>query len=345
MTVALLGRVMPKKIFSLLKAQVEKAAYSFVPEYQEQTLPPIFNYWARNYVQPDFEQVGYGSPENLYLSEIRKKAAKYNRPLSLLSLGSGACHLEMGIAAKLVAENIDFKFTCVEFNETLVNLARKKSIDAGLEKFMVFLQLDCNKRFDIPEQDIIIVNQFFHHVTEVEQFCRCIKNSLAEDGLLLTSDLVGRNGHRLWPATDEFVQRYWLSMPVEKRHDIYFGKPSSSYISVDHSAYSSEGVRAQDIVKCLNKEFVFDLFFTFGGSIMPCVERRIGFNFSANDPEDLLFIDEIAKADRINIKNKVYPAVNMIAVLSKNGSAAHGVFMPISPEDHIEITNREILRC
>ena len=62
----------------------------------------------------------------------------------------------------------------------------------GVAVTMTFEARDCNLPFELPGQDIIIVNQFFHHVTELETFCQSLRRSLATHGALLSSDIVGR---------------------------------------------------------------------------------------------------------------------------------------------------------
>lgn len=51
------------------------------------------------------------------------------------------------------------------------------------------------------------------------------------------------------------------------------------------------------MVRCLLVEFDFELFFTFGGAIMPFVECRIGFNLDPDQAEDRTLIDELLHDD------------------------------------------------
>lgn len=97
-------------------------------------------------------------------------------------------------------------------------------------------------------------------------------------------------------------------------------------------------MRAQDIVHCLSNSFDFTTFLTFGGAIMPFVERRVGFNFDPQDAADRTFIDEVAERDQTALLNAEYPGSNMIAVLRHKGCAQPGVFHPVTPAEHIRMT-------
>jgi SAM-dependent methyltransferase len=209
---------------------------------------------------------------------------------------------------------------------------------------MRFEVRDCNRPFVLTAQDVIIVNQFFHHVTALETFCVSLQQSLAPDGVLLSSDIIGRNGHQLWPAVADEVQRYWAELPMAQRHDRHFGNVQQQYQSINHAAYSNEGVRAQDVVGCLLDTFDFEFFFSFAGAIVPFVERRIGFNFDPGNASDRTLIDGIQAGDAAALAEERYPAANMVAVMRHHGRASHPVHVPISPQRHLELTREQQLR-
>lgn len=330
--------VLPRPISRRLRAAAEQLAFRVVPEYQGDTLPPIFHFWSNRYVRPVVERIGFDTPEDLYYVEIRNFALAAARPVSVLSLGSGGCSLELALGARLRAEGIAVHFECVDFNAYLMEQGRAKARAAGLADMFDFRVADCNEGVPTAPKDVIVVNQFFHHIEKLEVACAGLKEAMAPAGLLLTCDIVGRNGHVLWPSVDERVQKHWQSLEAGRRFDRHFGKRQTRYRSVDHAAYSNEGVRAQDIVQCLSEHFDFELFVTFGGAIVPFVERRIGFNFDPESPEDTAFIDKVAVEDQAAIRAGEYPASSMIAVLRHRGRAARQCFVPVSPVDHIAMT-------
>ena len=338
------NRILPSSLSRRLRAFAEQVAFRVVPEYQGDTLPPIFHYWAHRHVLPLAESVGITSAEQMYLVEARK-IAKAKGQVSIASIGSGAGWLELSILGELRKEGLNARMHCVDFNADLMRKAAHEAQEKGLADSFSASTFDCNKPFVLDRIDIIIVNQFFHHVEDLRTFAISLRNSLAPDGLLLTSDIVGRNGHSLWPSVDAVVQDFWKRLPQNKRLDRYYSAPRDRYVSVNHAAYSNEGVCAQDVVTSLLAEFDFDLFLTFGSAIIPFVERRIGFNFDPESPEDAAFIDGLAAIDRSRIESGDYPASNMIAILRHKGKAETRVFLPVSPEQHVAATRHQVMLC
>lgn len=338
------GRVLPAPVSRRLRALAEQVAFRLVPEYQGDTLPPIFGYWAGRYVSPLAGHIGVTSPDAMYLSESRKVAQRKGS-VAIASIGSGACWLELSLLQRLREDGLDAHMLCIDFNAALMRKALEQARARGLDDRLSVDSFDCNRPFRLDGRDVLIVNQFFHHVEDLEAFVASLCASLAPDGVLLTSDVVGRNGHVPWPSVDAIVQAFWRRLPEDKRFDRYFAERRERYVPIDHAAYSNEGVRAQDVVASLMAAFEFERFFTFGGAIMPFVERRIGFNFDPSSADDTGFIDELARLDGERIAAGDYPGSNMIAVLRHKGRAASRTFVPVDPEQHVEATLRQMALC
>jgi SAM-dependent methyltransferase len=333
--VSFAGKLLPAPLFRPLRAVAEQVAFRARPEYQGDTLPPIFHYWSQRHFNTRGRRANIASPEQFYFDEIVAAAGQGDAPLRLLSVGSGACALEIALAARLKAAGIGVHVTCVDFNAALLRSAAQSARRNGVGDAMSFLELDCNRQPRFPASDVILVNQFFHHVEDLEGFCASLGDALADAGRLLTSDIIGRNGHLLWPDVEADVQDFWNRLPPAQRVDRYFGTRQQRYRPMDHSAYSNEGIRAQDVVACLSRVFDFEVFFTFGGSIMPFIERRIGFNFDPGAPEDRELIDRIDATDHAALAGGRYPPSNMIAALRKKGLATRRVHEPLSPEQFL----------
>jgi 2-polyprenyl-3-methyl-5-hydroxy-6-metoxy-1,4-benzoquinol methylase len=339
--IAMLVRVLPTAASRRLLALAERAAFSLTPQYQGETLPPIFRYWSSRYLAPDAQRLGIGSPEAFFLKHIRQSAAAGYSPVRVLSVGTGTGSMEMGLAAQLQTAGIGVQIRCLDFNPTLMQRAAVTAKERQLEALMTFQTLDCNQPFALPLHDVIIVNQFFHHVTELETLCHSLRESLAPHGVLVSSDIIGRNGHQLWPDVETEVQRIWATLSSAQRHDRHFNVNLARYRPINHAAYSNEGVRAQDIVGCLLAEFDFELFFSFGAAIVPFIERRIGFNFDPQQATDRALIDRVQAMDAAALASTHYPAANMIAALRHKGDVRHAVHEPVSPEQHVLLTRQQ----
>jgi len=96
------------------------------------------------------------------------------------------------------------------------------------------------------------------------------------------------------------------------------------------------------VVRELLAHFDFEVFVTFGGAVMPFIERRIGFNFDPECDEDRDFIRAVQQADAEALAAHRYPASNMIAWIRHKGMGAEPVFFPVSPEAHAGLTEREM---
>ena len=246
--------------------------------------------------------------------------------------------MELALAEQLKAAGIAARIHCLDFNPALMRRAAAAAQERQLAGLMSFQTLDCNQPFALPEQDVIIVNQFFHHVTELETLCRSLRESLAADGVLVSSDIIGRNGHQLWPDVEAVVQQVWSTLPAAQRHDRHFNATLTRYRPINHAAYSNEGTRAQDIVRCLLAEFDFEMFFSFGAAIVPFIERRIGFNFDVDRQQDRELIDRVQSIDAEALARGRYPGANMIAALRHHGRVARAVHEPVSAEQHVRMT-------
>ncbi|MEO6925071.1 MAG: class I SAM-dependent methyltransferase [Rhodanobacter sp.] len=334
-------RLLPGPASRRLLAWAERVAFSVTPQYQGDTLPPICHYWTGRYVADEARRLGFGSAEALYHDRIVQRSRETGDPVRVASAGCGAAGMEIELARRLKSEGVPILITCFDFNPALMRRAADTAQAAGVADSVRFEVRDCNQPFALTAQDVIIVNQFFHHVTALETFCASLQQSLAPEGVLLSSDIIGRNGHQPWPDAALLIERFWAELAPAKRHDRHFGNVRENYSPIDHAAYSNEGVRAQDVVACLLAAFDFELFYSFGGAIMPFVERRLGFNFDPADVADRAFIDSVQEADANALAQGQYPASNMVAVLRHHGRVAQPVHVPISPQRHVELTKQQ----
>lgn len=339
---ALSRGLLPEAPSRRLAGIAERVAFWAVPEYQGDTLPPIFHYWSNRHVAPILARFGFGSPEDLYFRAIREHAAAHPGPVSVASFGSGAATLELELLARLRSNGLDIRFACFDLNRNLMARARAAAQSAGLSDRFEFHLADCDRIRSAGTHDILIINQFLHHVRNIEGFCAMLRRSLAQHGAVLSCDVVGRNGHLPWPSVYRQVQSNWRSLREEQRFDRHFGARRDAYQPVDHAAYSNEGVRAQDVVAALAKELAFEIFITYGAAVMPFVERRIGFNLDPANSDDCGFIDRIATEDAEAIAAALYPASNMIAVLRHPDHARPQRYFPVDPQTHIRLTLAEL---
>jgi len=175
----------------------------------------------------------------------------------------------------------------MDINSKMHKRTESLAAEQGVSKHIKTLKSDFNKWQPAQQYDIIIVNQSLHHVTELEHLFDGIYSSLTEQGIFITSDMIGRNGHMRWPEALEIVNENWQLLPKKYKYNIRHKRHENNYVNFDCSITSFEGVRAQDILPLLIDNFEFELFLPFANIIMVFIGRKFGHNFDVNNPEDL----------------------------------------------------------
>jgi len=278
-----------------LKQTAERLVFRFTKSVHE--LPPIFHYWSNTYLRPEMERFGFSSPNDFFVQSVRSLSAQTQHPLRILSLGCGRGELELAIAKSLQAHQVHFEFVGLDLTKDVIDSASRAFEIAGLGASFRGEAVDLNRWKAAGIFDVVIANQSLHHMVELEHLFTEVKKCLSKDGKFLISDMIGRNGHALWPEMLKEVENYWQKLPMHQREDAATGRIEARYYNHDSSKLGFEGIRAQDILPLLNQHFEFEFFFPFGGLVVPFVERRIGRNFSIESTTDIEFVDALAKRE------------------------------------------------
>lgn len=335
-TLAVVLPRLPAPIARSLRAAAETLAYRLTPYIH--SLPPIFHYWSNRYLLPQFQALGFVSPEDFYLQQLREEAARRPEPLRCLSLASGRCEIEIGLAVALRDAGIATHFTCIDFNAGLLADAQFAAAKVGMAESFDFVQQDVAQLRADPAWrfDIVIANQCLHHFLELEHALDFIAASLTEEGAFLTCDVIGRNGHQLWPEALEEVQRIWRTLPRHLRRDRTRGGHAAEYVDYNHADVGFEGIRAQDILPALLQRFHFEVFCPWGGIMLPFIERRFGWNYDPQRAEDRAIIDAIAGRDaQLLAEGKVKPT-QLVASMRLQPVPLRAMF-PHAPKDCVRM--------
>ncbi|OFY85780.1 MAG: hypothetical protein A3F72_21640 [Bacteroidetes bacterium RIFCSPLOWO2_12_FULL_35_15] len=258
------------------------------------SIPEIFSYWASHYLSPRLREVfGEHDITSLFANEIveRAKSMKKTGVFKCLSLGSGDCSEDFEIAQKVIEKGVNIKITCTDLNPKLMSYSAEKAKEKGLEKYFIFETLDLNSQFPKSNHDVIYVNHSLHHFVELEKIFTNINSNLNAGGSFIVSDMIGRNGHRRWPEALVWMNSLWSILPLEKKFNNFSKKIDDPYINFDCSAENFEGIRAEDVLPLLVKEFHFEKFVGFGNVIDVFTDRIYGHNYSVNNKWDVAFID------------------------------------------------------
>ena len=203
---------------------------------------------------------------------------------------------------------------------------------AGVADRVSFAEGDFNAWSPEGTYDVVIVNQALHHVLELEGLLDAIRQAIEPDGVFLTCDMIGRNGHQRWPEARRWVEHYWEQLPESYRYDHQLRRARPAFEDWDCAQESFEGIRAQDILPLLAERFGFELFIGFGGFLDVFVDRSFGHSFDPEGEWDRLFIDRVAAhQDELLLVGEITPT-QMVAAMRPYPVAEPRTWAGLTPE-------------
>lgn len=263
------------------------------------------------------EAFGFSSPDQFFSTQVVAIAGE-RKSLRVLALGSGRCELEIQIARQLVNDGCtDLRIDCIDLTQHVMDDAANKACALGLENYMRFICDDLNTWTATDDYDVVIANHSLHHIVKLEQLFDAVTKAIRRrSGRFLVCDMIGRNGHLLWPEMLEEVEAWWRKLPPKKRLDRATGRIEPHYVNYDSSKVGFEGIRAQDILPLLIERFQFQLFIPYSGIVVPFIERRVGWNFDATSIPDQRFVDDLANREQELFQDMLIKPTQMIAILN-----------------------------
>jgi SAM-dependent methyltransferase len=286
-------------------------------------LPEIFHYWSNKYLLPMIQPFGFIHPDDFFIKQLANAMpSSANAHAHFISIGAGNCDTEVRVAQGLIAMGItNFTIECIELNPAMLARGRALATDTGLHAHVLPVQGDFNKWEPTKPYNAVMANQSLHHVLELEHLFNAILTAIkTSNGVLITSDMIGRNGHMRWPEALAIVEEYWLTLDDKYKNNRQLKRVENKFVNWDCSTEGFEGIRAQDILPLLNQQFHFDLFIPFSNVIAPFVDRSFGPNFDLNSADDRAFIDAVHARDELEIAAGRIKPTQMFAVLSADFS-------------------------
>lgn len=294
---------------------------TFADQLQVHDLPPIFHYWSNTWLRPQLEAFGFSDPDGflvLYADRAIAAAEAVGRVARLASLGSGNCDTEIRVAQRLLeGGRRDFVIECVDINDAMLARGRALAAEFGVAAHIEPVRGDFNDWRPPHRYDAVIANQSLHHVTELENLLTQVEAALVPGGAFITSDIIGRNGHRRWPEAMAIVQEFWKELPKSHRRNLQLGRYEKRHLDWDCSTVGFEGIRAQDILPLLVERFDFAFFLGFGNVIDPFIDRAFGPHFDADGAWDRDFIDRVHRRDDAEILAGRIQPTHMLAVMHR----------------------------
>lgn len=260
------------------------------------------------------EKVGFSQWEY-----VIHRANQIEKP-EMLSLGSGPCGIEISLAEKIIS---NYHYHCLDLNEQILEIGKKQIEKKGLNitvesKDLNFIGLEENK------YDIITAFASLHHLTALEEIYTEINSALKPDGILVTVDVITKNGLMMWPETYEIIKRLWSIWPDKfKINHTYFGAPrfTIEYANNDYSQGSFEGIRCQDILPLIPEYFDPIIYVPCHSICRQFLDTQYGPNYDLTDSFDQSMVEFIWNIDCYYIQEHILPPGTMFAVMRKKGTA------------------------
>ncbi len=301
----------------------------------------IMQYWMRTHVVPRITEV-FGRPNvfEVYVetfSECIRRAQSRGERARIVSIGSGDCQVEINIAKRLYAKG-DKHFTLIatELSDIRLGRGRQAAEAAGVLQNFEFKVMDLNDfKFD-GQYDSFMAHHILHHIVNLEGLFDNIRSAMRPNATFVTSDMIGRNGHKRWPETLEWIKALWPILPDHYRFNYQFNAKHQEYLDWDCSKSGFEGIRAQDILPLLIERFSFDDFVGYGGIVDPFVERGYGRNLDESREEDRAFIDLVEKLNQTLLETDRIKPTQMLAVMRLSGGAERS-YRGLTPERAVRV--------
>lgn len=297
-------------------------------------LPPIFSYWSNTYLRPRLEHFGFSYPEDFFARAIERQARKLARPVSIASVGAGSGDAEVAVAKLLRERGVSgFHIDCLDITPAMLARGRALAEREGTREHLGFVHVDFNLWEPAAgSYDVVMANQSLHHVTNLEGLFDAIHRAIGEEGVFVTSDMIGRNGHMRWPEALVIVQEFWRELPEEYRYNRQLRRQEEVFDNWDCSMHGFEGIRAQDILPLLVERFGFDFFFGFGNLVDPFIDRGFGPNFDPGKDWDRTFIDRVHARDEAEILAGRIKPTHLLATMRRARATRPVVWQHLTPE-------------
>ncbi len=215
----------------------------------------------------------------------------------------------------------------------MLKRGEKNAKNNHIFNLMKFTKQDINSWKPKEQYDIILANQFLHHVNELECLITKIYESLNKNGYFLTDDMIGKNGHMRWPEALKLIKKIWKTLPKKNKYNHQLNRFEIEYDNWDCSKSGFEGIRSQDILPLLIKsKFSFDLFFSHYNIVDIFFGRGFGHNYNEKSIKDRSFVDKINQLDEKSIESGEIKPVHIIAALTKSKVKKTKIYKNLTPD-------------
>jgi SAM-dependent methyltransferase len=225
---------------------------------------------------------------------LSRTFAHLERPIEILSLGSGYCGHELALARCL---SRSYRIQCTDINGRLFDRARQVARAEGLA--MEFNVADLNfMAIESKRYDLILAHAVIHHVINLENLFEQLATGLADRGIFHLVDVAGQNRKLIWDANERFVNGLLEAIPQHITAGLR--------VNVQEEADGMEGIRQSEVIPQLRMHFA-PLFEYRHGSFMRfiCTNPELSQRFDPGDEGVRRYLDFLIDADVAAVRHGV----------------------------------------
>ena len=280
-----------------------------------QEVPPIWNEVERTFGDEIERVTGVrGLPEY-----VAKKMAGRKR-VKVLSLGSGACGVELlALAPRLAEQGCIIELISVDINAGILKQAeeeaKKRNVHfAGIAQDINQLKLPKNS------YDVVMAFAALHHFEKIDHVAREINKSLKPNGIFVTVDIPSRNGYLLWDETKAVIDRLWKIIPARYKWDHTVSKIPiymSTFPNVDYSINSFECSNSEAIIPALRKHMRESVFVPAFAMVRRFFDTKFGPNYDFRRAWDRDFFEFVTTIDQSLVNSGALKPETFFGVYTK----------------------------
>ncbi len=234
------------------------------------------------------------------LPEYVAQRVSGRRKVSVLSLGSGACGVELAaLAPRLKEQGCIIELTSVDINAEVLAQAQVEADRRGIA-FRGVAQ-DINKlKLEPNSYDVIMAFAALHHFEKLDHVTKEINRALKPNGFFVTVDIPSRNGYLLWDETKKIIDGLWSIIPAKYKWDHTVSKVPiymSTFPNVDYSINSFECSNSEAIIPALRKNLRETVYIPAFAMVRRFFDTKFGPNYDYRKPWDRAFFELVTDLD------------------------------------------------
>jgi predicted O-methyltransferase YrrM len=251
---------------------------------------------------------------------LSRTFGQLERPIEILSLGSGYCGHELALARGLRGS---YRIRCTDINERLFARARQIVQDEGLA--MEFAVADLNFMTIEPKRyHLILAHAVLHHVINLEHLFEQVAAGLANGGVFHLVDVAGQNRKLIWDANERLMNALLETGPRHISRGLQ--------LDIRAEAGGMEGIRQADIVPQLRMVFTPLFEYQHGAFIrFICTNPELSPRLSLEDEAARRYLNFLIDVDDASVRHGVLRPLEIWGVYRPRVQNAEGVGSNASP--------------